>query len=113
MKTHRIAGRYFSVSSFIACSTCFLFISGSTQAATLTIGMQPVGGGAYQGWTLDSSKNGTYVEDQANPNGVYGPDATVDEWKGTSSNGAMTLSYDIYFDADPVVTSFFSLQNTS
>jgi hypothetical protein len=114
MKTQGIAGRYFLASSLIVVvsATCILFNSNSSRAATITIGVQPAGG-AYQGWTLDSSKNGTYVEDLPNPNGVYGPDTTVDEWSGSSSNGSMKFNYDIHFDSDPTVTSFFSLQNTS
>jgi hypothetical protein len=93
----------------------FVFSSGYASAATLTIGWQTsTNSNTYQAVYLDSSSDGNYVDEEANPDPkTYGPDATIDEWSGSYSNAYLTVSYDIHFDEDPTVVSFFSLQNNS
>ncbi len=113
MKTQGTARRYFLALSLIvvAFTTIFLLGNVSSQAATLTIGwLTSPGSDTYNAVYLDSSTDGTYTtEKNTDPTGS----PTVDEWSGLYSNQFMSLRYDITLDEDPVVTSFFSLQNNS
>src|SRR5262249_36208371 len=112
MKTQGTSGRYFLASLIVVAFGAIFFLGNvSTEAAILTIGwFTSPDSGEYHADYINSDTSGNYkTVKNHDPTGS----PTIDECTGTYSNPYVSLTYDIKIDEDPVVTSFFSLQNTS